>query len=311
MKRILLSAVSVAAIALLSVVAFDQPSETTQAASPQQTESLSVADFSGDSHAEQIQNAINAASNNEIKTVFVPAGDYYISSTLTLKENVKLQFAHNARLVIYGNQDVLNVERNASVDGAYIAIDDTKFQSNVFSFDGANKYYNSWHRSTFENINIVNWTGNNQGTGIELYSHGAGHEISYLHFENIKMAGLHTGIHLQADPAEGGYSWVNANSFDHITIDDTVRGIWSESSITIPNEVSGNSFTNLQIQLSAATKSALHVTGEFNAFSGVIWDTHMVNDPSSLIHLTKNSQETELDMRGNIEVLDQGSRNQY
>ncbi|RWZ54427.1 hypothetical protein EQV77_14205 [Halobacillus fulvus] len=313
MKRFILPFVSFALLAVVSVITVQSMNDrpNSEASSSQVSGALSVNDFSGNNDAEKIQNAINAAANSQTKTVFLPGGDYTITSTIQLKQDVKLEFAHNARFVVYGNQDVLRVESNASIDGAYIAIDDPAFDANVLSFNGKHKYYNSWNRSTFENINIVNWSGSHNGTGINLYSGGVQHEISFLLFDNVKMAGLHTGIHLQADKASSGYSWINANTFNHITIDDAVRGIWMDSNVTVPNEVSGNSFTNLQIQLSAATEKALRVTGEFNALDGVIWDTHLVNNPSQIVHLTNESKSTKLDLRGNVEIYDQGNNNEY
>ncbi|MFG6150182.1 glycosyl hydrolase family 28-related protein [Halobacillus sp. B23F22_1] len=274
-------------------------------------EVVSVLDFQG-SDTERIQKAIQFASLNENpSTVYVPKGDYVITSTIILREGVHLSFAYDARFVVYGNEDVLHIERNASITGAYIAIDDSTFNKNVLVFNGKNNYYNSWHRSVFKHINIVNWAGNNKGKGVYMYAGGVGHEISYLQFNDIKLVGLHTAMELRAAKPASGYSWINANSFNNITIDDCVRGIWMISSKTIPNEVSGNNFTNLQIQLSSSSQSAIRVSGEFNAFDGVLWDDHLVQNPSTLLHLTVNSQATEFHIRGNYKVLDDGTRNHY
>ncbi|GGF27510.1 hypothetical protein GCM10010954_28250 [Halobacillus andaensis] len=275
------------------------------------TEVVSVLDFQG-SDTEKIQKAIQFASLKENpSTVYVPKGDYVITSTILLREGVHLTFAYDARFVVYGNQDVVHIERNTSITGAYIAIDDSNFNKNVLVFNGKNKYYNSWHRSTFKHINIVNWAGNHNGKGIYMYSGGIGHEISFLQFDDIKLVGLHTAMELRVTKPSSGYSWINANSFNNVTIDDCVRGIWMNSAKTIPNEASGNNFTNLQIQLSPSTQSAIRVTGEFNAFDGVLWDDHLVQNPSALLHLTVNSQATVFRIRGNYRVLDDGTRNNY
>lgn len=53
-------------------------------------------------------------------------------------------------------------------------------------------------QNTNKDINIINWTETNKGTGISLYSAGKENEISFVNFENIKVVGMETGLKLVA-----------------------------------------------------------------------------------------------------------------
>ena len=52
-----------------------------------------------------------------------------------MKQGVKLLFGYGTQFVVEGNFRVLELE-NASIEGAYIAIDDPKFNSEVIYLDG-------------------------------------------------------------------------------------------------------------------------------------------------------------------------------
>ncbi len=65
---------------------------------------------------------------------------------------------------------VLELEQNASIEDAYVAINDTKFNSEVIYLDDKYKYYNTWNKIQVKDINIVNWSESNKGTGLSLYA---------------------------------------------------------------------------------------------------------------------------------------------
>ena len=62
--------------------------------------------------------------------------------------------------------------------------------------------------------------------------------------------------------------------------------IYMDSHSTIPNEASGNQFTNLQIQPSSKTKSILTVSGQHNEFHGMLWDLNQINHGNTIVELT-------------------------
>lgn len=106
-----------------------------------------VEDFKGKNDSNKIQSAINKAESSKIKTVLLDDKKYKITSPIVVKQGVKLLFGYGTQFVVEGNFRVLELEKNASIEGAYIAIDDPTFNSEVIYLDGKNKYYNTWHKT--------------------------------------------------------------------------------------------------------------------------------------------------------------------
>ena len=272
---------------------------------------LYVENFKGNNDSNKIQSAINKAESSNIKTVLLDDKQYKITSPIIVKKGVKLLFGYGTQFVVEGNFRVLELERNSSIEGAYIAIDDPKFNSEVIYLDGKNKYYNTWNKTRIKDINIINWAETNKGTGISLYSGGKESEISFINFENVKVAGMETGLKLVAKKPNAGQAWINANRFINFSLEDCVNMIYMDSYVTIPNEISGNQFTNLQIQPSNKTKSILKVSGQHNEFNGMVWDLNKIKHENELIEMTDKSMNTVIDMSSvpANRVLDSGKAN--
>lgn len=270
-----------------------------------------VEDFKGKNDSNKIQSAINKAESSKIKTVFLDDKKYKITSPIVVKQGVKLLFGYGTQFVVEGNFRVLELEKSASIEGAYIAIDDPTFNSEVIYVDGKNKYYNTWHKTQIKDINIINWTETNKGTGISLYSGGKENEISFINFENIKVVGMETGVKLVAKKPQSGHAWINANRFMNFSLEDCVNMIYMDSNVTTPNEISGNQFTNLQIQPSNKTKSIVKVSGQHNEFHGMVWDLQKINHEIELIELTDKSMNTVIEMSSvpAQRILDSGKSN--
>ncbi|MFE4425934.1 hypothetical protein ACFRH9_02390 [Peribacillus butanolivorans] len=259
-------------------------------------EKIYVEDFKGDNDSAKIQAAIDKAKSNKIKTVMLDDRKYKITSPIIVRKGVKLLFGYGTQFIVEGNFRVLELEQNASIEGAYVAINDTKFNSEVIYLDGKYKYYNTWNKTQVKDVNIVNWSESNQGTGISLYAGGKEHEISFVNFENVKVAGMETGVKLIAEKPPSGKAWINANRFMNLSLEDCVNMIYMDSSLTIPNETSGNQFTNLQIQPSSKTKSILKVSGQYNKFEGMLWDLDQITLQNAVIELTDKSMGTTIDI---------------
>ncbi|HFK1681262.1 TPA: hypothetical protein ACGXND_001058 [Bacillus tropicus] len=270
-----------------------------------------VEDFKGENDSNKIQSAINKAESSKIKTVLLDDKKYKITSPIVVKQGVKLLFGYGTQFVVEGNFRVLELEKNASIEGAYIAIDDPKFNSEVIYLDGKNKYYNTWHKTKIKDINIINWTETNKGTGISLYSGGKENEISFINFENIKVVGMETGVKLVAKKPQSGHAWINANRFMNFSLEDCVYMIYMDSNVTTPNEISGNLFTNLQIQPTNKTKSIVKVSGQHNEFNGMVWDLQKINHENELVELTDKSMNTVIEMSSvpANRILDSGKAN--
>ncbi|AJI36561.1 hypothetical protein BG06_5293 [Bacillus thuringiensis] len=276
-----------------------------------QNDKVYVEDFKGKNDSNKIQSAINKAESSKIKTVLLDDKKYKITSPIVVKQGVKLLFGYGTQFVVEGNFRVLELEKNASIEGAYIAIDDPTFNSEVIYLDGKNKYYNTWHKTKIKDINIINWTETNKGTGISLYSGGKENEISFINFENIKVVGMETGVKLVAKKPQSGHAWINANRFMNFSLEDCVNMIYMDSNVTTPNEISGNLFTNLQIQPTNKTKSIAKVSGQHNEFHGMVWDLQKINHENELVELTDKSMNTVIEMSSvpANRILDSGKSN--
>ncbi|MFB5575977.1 hypothetical protein [Bacillus cereus] len=304
MKKIIIILVGI----VLITIAFYQYNKKAGLA---KNDKVYVEDFKGKNDTNKIQSAINKAESSKIKTVLLDDKKYKITSPIVVKQGVKLLFGYGTQFVVEGNFKVLELEKNASIEGAYIAIDDPTFNSEVIYLDGKNKYYNTWHKTQVKDINIINWTETNKGTGISLYSGGQENEISFINFENIKVVGMETGVKLVAKKPQFGHAWINANRFMNFSLEDCVNMIYMDSNVTTPNEISGNQFTNLQIQPSNKTKSIVKVSGQHNEFHGMVWDLQKINYENELIELTDKSMNTLIKMSSVPEnrILDGGKAN--
>jgi hypothetical protein len=256
-----------------------------------------VDDFKSSTVAGKIQAAIDYAHKGNIKTVLLADSDYYISEGIVIKQGVKLLGSYGSKVTIGANVRGFEIEKDASLDGVAIRVDHKGYDKEVIYLDGKHKYYNTWNQSSIRNLLLVNWTGKVSGTGIHCYSGGEAHEISFIDFESIKIVGFEKGIHLKADKPNKGMAWVNANRFDKFSIEDCVEMIVLEGSETIPNECSGNSFTNLQLQPSRNTRSVLTVQGQYNKFDGICWDMHLVKHRNPVVTFDAQSDYNELNMR--------------
>ncbi|MDA1754125.1 hypothetical protein PDK30_04225 [Bacillus cereus] len=304
MKKIIILLVGI----VLITIAFYQYNQKDGLA---KNDKVYVEDFKGKNDTNKIQSAINKAESSKIKTVLLDDKKYKITSPIVVKQGVKLLFGYGTQFVVEGNFKVLELEKNASIEGAYIAIDDPTFNSEVIYLDGKNKYYNTWHKTKIKDINIINWTETNKGTGISLYSGGKENEISFINFENIKVVGMETGVKLVAKKPQSGHAWINANRFMNFSLEDCVYMIYMDSNVTTPNEISGNLFTNLQIQPTNKTKSIVKVSGQHNEFNGMVWDLQKINHENELIELTDKSMNTLIKMSSVPEnrILDGGKAN--
>ncbi|MGD6957329.1 hypothetical protein ACQCVM_07005 [Rossellomorea aquimaris] len=274
-------------------------------------EDIYVESFSGANDSLKIQAAIDYARNNNGKTVKLGNRNYLITAPIVIKQGVKLVFDYGTQFIVEGNFRVLEIQQNASLEGAYIAINDPAFNSEVIYLNGKYKYYNTWHRTQIRDINIVNWYSSHKGIGLSLFSGGAGHEISFVHFENIKIAGMKIGLKLVANQPSTGMAWINANRFLSLSLDDCIEMITMTSSSTIPYEISGNQFINLQIQPTSITTRIMKVTGQFNYFDGMIWDVSAIPHNGPVIELTNDSMDTTLNTPSvpNNRIIDNGQRN--
>lgn len=264
---------------------------------------LFVEDFTGASDEEKIQNAIDSAYNNgneARKKVLLDNKDYSVAGGIIIKEGVELVFNYGTRVLINGsNYNLFELEKDASLVDAKVFVNDTQWDGAVVYLDGKHKYYNSWYNTIIRNLKVVNWSESNKGTGIHCKSSNDGDEISFVNFENPKLVGLKNGVVLESIEPASSVSYVTANRFTNITIEDCVTMVDIKGAIygAYPTyESSANHFTNMQLQLSPATTTVISCSSQFNKFDGMVWDDYHVPDGIKLIKFT--SQSSNNDMTG-------------
>ncbi|WP_419955794.1 hypothetical protein ACN6MT_10315 [Neobacillus niacini] len=284
-----------------------------------QTEYVNVDEFGANGEdskddSQSIQAAIDYSYDSKIgKVKLLGNKKYILKQGLVLKAGVELEFGQNTRLRIDGNFRAIDVKKNASILNGVLEIVNPNFSSDAIYIDGDQKIW-SWDRTQIKNVTIVNAAGSNKGTGIHLYAGESGHFISFINFIDIRIAGFHTGVKLEAvkPKDKDKYSFINGNRFINLTLDDCIRGIDIISSITIPNESSGNEFSGLQIQVSKHTKEVITVNGSDNKFEGMIWDVHLLKDNKSIIEFSKDSMRNSLFSNiGSAYIRDKGKNNYY
>jgi hypothetical protein len=262
---------------------------------------------------QSIQEAINYSYDKKIgKVKLLGNKTYILKKGLVLKEGVELEFGQNTRLSIEGDFQAIEVKKNTSISNGIFEIVDHSFNSDVIYLDGSQKFW-SWDRTQIKNVTILNTSGSHKGTGLHLYAGGTDQFICFVNFSDMRIAGFHTGVKLEAKkPKDNKYSFINGNRFINLTLDDCISYIDINSSISIPNESSGNDFSSLQIQVSKFTKEVLSVSGSDNKFEGVIWDAHILGDQKPIVEFSRESMRNSL--YSNLEskyINDQGKNNFY
>ncbi|WP_246364138.1 glycoside hydrolase family 55 protein [Halobacillus locisalis] len=257
---------------------------------------LRVEDFGavgndGKDDSEAIQRAIDASAEQKRGPVVMTTHQKYtIQKGIVLKEGVEIQFGHQSEWLIEGDFRVLKVEKNARIEGGLLMVQTDGFSSEVIYLDGEEQFW-TWDQTGIEDVKVINTSGSNQGTGVLFHADQSDEFISFVDVEGVTVTGFHTGLKLQADPPEGEeYNFVNGNRFVNLTLEDCVRCINLQSGVSVPNEVSGNQFINIQIQLTDDIESAITITGSDNQIEAMVWDYESFPSSESMIRFDENSQ---------------------
>jgi BppU N-terminal domain len=268
-------------------------------------------DFAGANDTAKIQAAIDFAVTDTKKKVMLANRNYAIAATVFVKPGVELIFDRRSQFWVYGDFNVIEVQKNASLINPYIAIDDPAFTKAAIYLDGKHKYLNTWNKAKIQEVTVINTAYSYTGIGIHCYANGNGHEISFVNFDDVKIVGMNTAVKLEAIDSGVGYSYINANRFDRLSLDDCVNFIEMSSNETIPNECSGNSFLDMQIQPSANTQNVFTITGQFNVFRGMCWDMHLIPHSNPVVNFTVDSMDTtfEFPMISASRITNSGARN--
>lgn len=247
-------------------------------------------------NSQAIQEAINyCVANNYSKVVITGKKQYTISSPIVIKSNVHLEMDPTATLIVKGNFQVFELQKNASISGGSIEIVDNSFNSSVLFLSGAQQIEIHNHTS-ISNINIINRTTTYQGIAIHFSCTKAWDFISFVKAHSIQITNFHTAIYLKTEKLEdiNNPCWINANSFHSIFIDGCQYGIEIVGNSELPYEISGNTFTGIQVQCRKQTKKVIRCSGAYNMFDGVIWDVFRMEAAPLVIEFSSTSHHNYL-----------------
>ncbi|MBN9655006.1 hypothetical protein J0K78_12070 [Halobacillus sp. GSS1] len=259
-----------------------------------------------------IQEAIDYGVKHKLGKVKVTGNQRFIlRKGILLKQGIELELGKNTTIEVQGDFRVFEIMKNSSITNGVIEVSDQNFSSEVLYFDGEQRFW-SWETTRIEGVNIINTSDKNMGTAIALVADQSNEFISFIDFLSLKIVGFRMGILIKAEVPVEKFNFVNGNRFTNLTFDDCVKCIVLDSSKSIPNEVSGNQFTDIQIQMSDDTEGVLHVSGSDNRFQGMIWDVETYASDTTVVKFSdqsmRNSVVTNVDK---AYMVDQGDDNSY
>ncbi|MCI0766027.1 hypothetical protein [Bacillus sp. TL12] len=263
-------------------------------------------------NSQAIQEAIDyCVANNYSKVVITGKKQYTISSPIVMKSNVHLEMDPTVTLIVKGNFQVFELQKNSSISGGSIEIVDNSFNSSVLFLSGAQQIEIHNH-TCISNINIINRTTTYQGIAIYFSCTKAWDFISFVKAYSIQITNFHTAIYLKTEKLEdiNNPCWINANSFHSIFIDGCQYGIEIVGNGELPYEISGNTFTGIQVQCRKQTKKVIRCSGAYNMFDGVIWDVFRMDAPPLVIEFSSTSHHNYLfSNQASTSILDRGLYN--
>jgi hypothetical protein len=260
-----------------------------------------------------IQNAIDYAFTNGGGRVLVSSGDFKTSAKITVKQKVTLVLNYNTTILPSGDFDVFHIKPNGGVTGGKIdAKNVANFTKSMIYLEAITDRYESDNEQCGVTGTILQGNKSNPtGIGIKLFAGANGKCITWATFSKMNIANLSVGILLKVDMATVGSTWVTANTFDSIGLTNLEYGIRIEGSSYMPNIVSGNNFTNFQIQPTARTKRVIYCEGGMNQFIGTIWDVYVMPEKVA-VEFTANAEGNTLQSGLRIDdyVMNLGKVNQ-
>jgi len=241
-----------------------------------------ASDYGNDGGA--IQNAINFADTDKLPVVVSP-GNWDIMQTIVLKPDSEIIMARNTVLRATANVNVLQAKPRCRITGGKIDCVHADFTSAALYFDGSDRF-NLANPTQVNNIRMVNTGLGYHGKGVYMRAEQqpSTESITGVIFSGLAIDCFETAI--KVDVIEAPEStvkiWINANSGNNLFIYNCVHGISFDlngSSSTYLN-ADGNTFTNIQIQATSESLSALYIEGDYNQINNLmIWDwKNSVND---------------------------------
>ncbi|MFE6169538.1 pyocin knob domain-containing protein [Viridibacillus arvi] len=244
----------------------------------------------------KIQAALDFAFANKQKVVIAEERKYQLNATIKIREGVELRGERATHYSLDTNLRGFELEQGASFCGGTISIGINNYAKEVVYLDGKYRYDSTSAKTVIRDLVMWNWTSTTSGIGLSLFSGGDTHQIQFLNIERLVIWNFDIGIKLKATEPTKGQTWINANRFDKITLSECNQMIVIESNTSVPFECSGNIFSNLQIQPGTSTKQILKISGMGNSFTGVLWDTQLIQHTGPIAEFTSTSSMNNINM---------------
>lgn len=227
-----------------------------------------------------IEAALEVANQSKIrKRVRITDGIFTISRTIVIPRGVHLELSRNAIIKPLGDFNIFQLKPECALEGGIIDLREFNFTKAAIYANAVDIFQLYEQTHIVSNMNIKGKPMNQdwKGTAILLEANTLDSYIDNLKFNDITITNLGKGIHLRVDPSITDVnrpSWVNANYFHQITMQNFEYGIYLEGLNTVPRDVGGNMFNQVQLQAEAGTKRMIYCEGAYNRFDIFAWDLH-------------------------------------
>jgi len=211
--------------------------------------------------------AIQAALDDGDGTVLIPASatSYITTSKLTVPSGVTLVIERGAIIECTANAHVIEIKPEAFVTGGGTVYNSSGDATSACLFlDATTDTFTRTSMNTGASNLLLRNSANHVGYGIYLYSSNSSaalQRVEWTKFSDINIAKVGDAIRLEADETSGDVSYVNGNSFNNIGIEYPDYGVRTLATGTGSAAVSGNTFTNIQIQCDASLDRAIYEEG--------------------------------------------------
>lgn len=248
---------------------------------------------------DDIQSIIDQTASQGGGDVNIPSGKYYLTKTIIVKPTITLKLNSGAMLIPTKDINVIELKRNSAINGGIIyAYDFEGYTKSAIFLDGSEEFSGTLKTAAISDIKIIGRQG--YGNGVFLHAAKGNDHVSWVEAHNLNITGFEKSIYFKTEPVDKPNKiWINGNNFSQIFLKDSYYGIYLDGHSDLPNEISGNNFTSVQIQTTDKTKQAIYVKGTKNYIQAMIWDYHL---GAEAIRLDKDSLRNQI--QSNVSVSD-------
>lgn len=217
--------------------------------------------------------AVQAALDSGATGVFVPAGDYLVTSSIDVPDYVNVLCSTGVKFT-FDSTDfyVFGIGKGVNFFGNGVLLDcvNASWDGGAVFVDGVHRYADDYP-AALDGINIQG-VSTTKGTGLYLTATDATDFISFVRFSNFTFHRMNFGLTAACGSSGTAgdvntWHWINGNVFENFNYYGTTYGINLSGLTTVPAEVNGNLFNNHSFQVSS---TAIYLDGASgNTFSNI------------------------------------------